>query len=141
MDVMGVHYPVLRYITLLKEHYCYEQKSNIISPSIISLITLKLQCNIFKCTIKANVCSTMELPILVNSFTWLWITPSISKVLQITLSKYFKLVKIAIVQVLGSMDDERTFSTLYFMKSKLINRLNEHLHMVVHMYPQTFFTL
>jgi hypothetical protein len=43
--------------------------------------------------------------------------------------------------VLGSMEDERTFSTLYFMKSKLINRLNEHLHMVVHIYPQTFFTL
>ncbi len=141
MDVMGVHYPILMYITLLKEHYCYEQKSNIVSPSILSLITLKLQCNIFQCTMKENVCSTMELPILVNSFTWLWITPSISKVLQITLSKYFKLVKIAIVQMLGSMEDERTFSTLYFMKSKSINRLNEHLHVVVHIYFQTLFTL
>jgi hypothetical protein len=43
--------------------------------------------------------------------------------------------------MLGSMEDERTFSTLYFMKSKLINRFNEHLHVAVHMYSQTFFTL
>jgi uncharacterized membrane protein len=39
------------------------------------------------------------------------------------------------------MEDEQTFSTLYFMKSKLINKLNEHLHVVVHMYSQTFFML
>jgi hypothetical protein len=43
--------------------------------------------------------------------------------------------------MLGSMEDERTFSTLYFMKSKSINRLNEHLHVVVHIYFQTLFTL
>jgi hypothetical protein len=43
--------------------------------------------------------------------------------------------------VLGSMEDEQTFSTLYFMKSKLRNKLNEHLHVVVRMYSQTFFTL
>jgi hypothetical protein len=28
-----------------------------------------------------------------------------------------------------------------FMKSKLMNRLNEHLHTIVGMYSQTFFTL
>ncbi len=141
MDVMGVHYPILGYITLLKEHYCYEQQSNIVSPSILSLITLKLQCNTFKCTMKANhVCSTMELPILVNPFTLLWITLSTFKVLQSTLSEYFKLAKIVTVQVLRSMEDEWTFSTSYFMKSKLRNKLNEHFHVVVRMYSQTFFT-
>jgi hypothetical protein len=55
--------------------------------------------------------------------------------------KYFKLVEIAIVQVLGNMEDEQTLSTLFFMKSKLQNGLNEHLPMVVNMYSQTFFTL
>jgi len=112
-----------------------------VSSSILSLITLKLQCNIFKCTMKANVCSTMEPSILVNPFIRIWITFSTFKVLQSTLSKYFKLVKITTVQVLGSMEDEQTFSTLYFMKSKLRNKLNEHLHVVVRMYSQTFFTL
>jgi hypothetical protein len=55
--------------------------------------------------------------------------------------KYFKLAKIVIAQVLGSIEDEWTFSTLSFMKSKLQNRFNEHLFMVVNMYFQTFFTL
>jgi len=63
------------------------------------------------------------------------------KVLWNILLKYFKLAKIVIVQVLGSTEDERTFSTLSFMKSKLQNRFNEHLPMVVNMYFQTFFTL
>jgi hypothetical protein len=42
---------------------------------------------------------------------------------------------------MGSVEDEQTFSTLSLMKSKLKNRLNEHLHMIVGMYSQTFFTL
>jgi len=83
----------------------------------------------------------MEPSILVNPFIRIWITFSTFKVLQSTLSKYFKLVKITTIQVLGSMEDEQTFSTLYFMKSKLRNKLNEHLHVVVRMYSQTFFTL
>jgi hypothetical protein len=45
------------------------------------------------------------------------------------------------MQVLGSVEDEQTFYTLSFMKTKLKNRLNEHLHTIVGMYSQTFFTL
>jgi hypothetical protein len=36
------------------------------------------------------------------------------------------------MQVLGLVEDEQTFST--FMKPKLRNHFNEHLHMVVEMY-------
>jgi hypothetical protein len=45
------------------------------------------------------------------------------------------------MQVLGSVEDEQTFFTLYFMKSKLKNRPNEHLHTIVGMYSQIFSTL
>jgi hypothetical protein len=38
------------------------------------------------------------------------------------LSEYIKLCEIAVTVVLGSVEDERTFSTLGFMKSKLRNR-------------------
>jgi hypothetical protein len=41
------------------------------------------------------------------------------------------------MQMLGSMEDEWTFSTISFMKSKLGNHLNEHLNGVVGMYSQT----
>jgi len=35
------------------------------------------------------------------------------------------------MQVLSSMEDEQTFSTLSFMNSKLRNKLNDHLKLVV----------
>ena len=45
------------------------------------------------------------------------------------------------VTVLGSVEDERTFSTLNFMKNKLRNRLLTHLPVVVGMHAQDFFSL
>jgi hypothetical protein len=41
---------------------------------------------------------------------------------------------------MGSMEDERTFSTLMFMKTRLWNRLCEHLYLVVCMFAQPFYT-
>jgi hypothetical protein len=57
------------------------------------------------------------------------------------LSEFVKLAEIAAVQVLGSVEDERTFSTLTFMKTKLQNRLDGHLPVVVGMYSQSHFNL
>jgi hypothetical protein len=37
------------------------------------------------------------------------------------MSEYFKVVKMAMVQVLGSIEDEHIFSTLSFTESKLQN--------------------
>jgi hypothetical protein len=57
------------------------------------------------------------------------------------LSEYIKLAEIAVVLVLGSVEDERTFSTLSFMKDKLRNRLQTHLPLVVSMHNQSFFDI
>jgi hypothetical protein len=40
------------------------------------------------------------------------------------------------MQVLGSMEVERIFSTLFFMKNKLWNCLANHLETIVEMYFQ-----
>jgi hypothetical protein len=45
------------------------------------------------------------------------------------------------VQIMGSMEDKRTFLTLTFMKTRLWNRLCEHLDLVVHMYMQPYYTI
>jgi hypothetical protein len=37
--------------------------------------------------------------------------------------EYMQLVEVAIVAIIGSVEDECTFSTLNFMKSKLRNKL------------------
>jgi hypothetical protein len=50
------------------------------------------------------------------------------------------LAKIAIVQIIGLVEDECTFNTLSFMKSKLKNRLTNHLDLVIHMFSQHFYT-
>jgi hypothetical protein len=55
--------------------------------------------------------------------------------------EFFKLIELLIIMVLGSVEDERTFSTLTFMKLKLKNHLTTHLDLVVKMYAQDFFTL
>ena len=52
-----------------------------------------------------------------------------------------KVDEIAHVQVLGSVEDERTFNSLSFLKSKLRNQLTTHLDLVVHMFAQDFYTL
>jgi hypothetical protein len=43
------------------------------------------------------------------------------------LSEFIKVAELAVTAVLGSVEDERTFSTLRFMKSKIRNRLGIHL--------------
>jgi len=55
--------------------------------------------------------------------------------------KYLKVVKIAMVYVLGFVEDERCFNYVAFLKNKVWNRLNNHLELVVPMYAQKFFTL
>jgi hypothetical protein len=52
-----------------------------------------------------------------------------------------KLVQLAIVQVIGSIQDERTFSTLPSMKAKLWNWLIEHLDIAIRKFVQGFFLL
>jgi hypothetical protein len=68
----------------------------------------------------------MEAQFHVNPLTSFWQTLEAFHILWHYFLKFLKLVEInAIVQVLGSMEDERTFSILFFMKSKLRNRFNE----------------
>jgi hypothetical protein len=47
----------------------------------------------------------------------------------------------AIVHNLGSVEDERCFSSLAFLKSKLRATLDPHLPLVVGLYSQKAFTL
>jgi hypothetical protein len=60
-------------------------------------------------------------------------------ILNNCLSKWFKLVKICMVMVLGNMKDECTFLNIVFMKTKLWNHLMIHLDLVVWMYAHDFY--
>jgi hypothetical protein len=55
--------------------------------------------------------------------------------------RYFKLTNLSIVQIINSVEDEQCFSTLTFMKSKLYNKVINHMDFVGHMLAQKIYIL
>jgi hypothetical protein len=55
--------------------------------------------------------------------------------------KFLKLAEIAMVHVLGFVEDEHCFSFASFLKTKLRNCLDPHLELVIAMFSQKFFLL
>jgi hypothetical protein len=76
---------------------------------------------------KSNAVDAMAKPIDVNHVFCLWCTLLTSRVLSFSFPKYFKLAKIAMVQVIGSVKDECYLNSLAFCKSKLQNQLTTNL--------------
>ena len=68
---------------------------------------------------KSHATKAMEQPHIVNMVIKLWQKLGCNALLLNKLSEYIKLAQIATIVVLGSCEDERTFSTLLFLKSKV----------------------
>ena len=93
----------------------------------------------FACTLNPCEGSARQIQ---NPLTKLWRSLVCNKALISNFPEFAKLAEIAIVQVLGSVEDERTFSSLSFLKDKTRNRLdNSHLSLVVGMHAQEVYTL
>jgi hypothetical protein len=59
-----------------------------------------------------------------------------------SISEWIKLAQLALVQVHGSIEDERMFSAMAYLKSKHRNRLQEsHLNVAARFFNQTMFTM
>jgi hypothetical protein len=69
----------------------------------------------------------MESPLNLNPLMHIWRTIPAFQALTHSFFEYLKLVKMAIVHVLGSVEDECCFSTLTFLNSKLHVILHPHL--------------
>jgi hypothetical protein len=54
-----------------------------------------------------------------NPLMKLWHQLATNNLLVVRIFEFMKLVELANVQIIGSVENERTFSTLNFMKSKL----------------------
>jgi len=55
------------------------------------------------------------------------------------LFEFMKVVELTMVQIMGCVEDEKTFSTLTFIKIRLWNKLCEHLDLMVCMFAQPFY--
>jgi hypothetical protein len=83
----------------------------------------------------------MEQPHTLNLVTKLWQKLGCNALLLSKLSEYMKVAQIAVTAVLGSYEDERTFSTLSFVKNKVMNRLQGNLDTCIRMFSQGWYTL
>jgi hypothetical protein len=92
-------------------------------------------------TMKSNAEKMLEPPYNVNPITRLWQKLGYNGLLLCKLSEFMPLVEIAITTVLGSVEDERTFSSLKFIKSRLKNRLEGYLNTVVSVFSQGYYNL
>jgi transcriptional antiterminator len=77
----------------------------------------------------------------VNLVIRMWLKIQFSPLLILKLSEYIKVVEIAMVQIFGLVEDERTFNNLAFMKNKLHNRLTTHLNLCVRMFTHNFYNV
>jgi hypothetical protein len=66
----------------------------------------------------------LQPPFDVNPLTRLWRVLDLASVCMFP--EYMRLAEMVVVHVLGSVQDERCFSTFSFLKSKLRNSLDQH---------------
>ncbi len=89
----------------------------------------------------SNAQWAMDQPMDVNPVSRLWKKLFPNALLCVQLVEFIKVAKLVVVQIMGSGEDENTFSTLTFMKTKLYNRLCEQLVLVVCMFAQPFYII
>lgn len=130
---------------MLKAHF-YQNKTvtgwkhvgDISVPRLLRPEALDAQHAMFCLAMKTNWSTAMSRPFSVNPLTRIWQQLGANTILLVGFPEYFKLAEIAIVLVLGSVEDERTFSTFGFVKSTVRNKLTDHLALCVQMYTQKF---
>jgi hypothetical protein len=88
----------------------------------------------FKLTMRSNARTCMVPAFDTNPLTKMWHLVTTFRLLVSNFHEYVKLAKLVMVQIIGSMKNERCLLTLAFMKSKPCNKLTTRLPIVVHMF-------
>jgi hypothetical protein len=107
---------------LIKQHYYISQKLDVEGKWVSNAFSkeiLDLQTFFFKLIMKSQASKATPKTRDKNPMTKLWHQLATNNLLVHHLFKFMQLVKLAIVKVINKVEDERTFSTLTFMNSKL----------------------
>jgi hypothetical protein len=138
----------LLHMKTLRSHFCVAMHINqgtkdkpqmVQVEPMLDARTLGFQMSLFKLTMKSNSKGAMEEPWDRNLQTKLWQKVSQNSLMVQHLSEFIKVAEIVVTTVFGSVEDECTFSTLGFMKSKFHNCLGSHLDTTVKMFSQSFY--
>ena len=135
MSTLRVHFSVVGFIN----HGTVEEPRIVQIDPLLDARTLGLQTSLFKLIMRSNAKSAMEELQDKNLMSELRQKVGQNALMLNRLSEFIKLAEIAITATLGSVEDECTFSTLGFMKSKVRNCLGGHLDTCVKMFSQSFF--
>jgi hypothetical protein len=81
----------------------------------------------FKIIMKSNAKVALGPLNIINPLTKMWKIIFQFTIIFRNISDYVKLTKIAMIQMLGSMEDEQVFSNLDFIKTKIRNQLIDNL--------------
>lgn len=118
-----------------------EGEKKMLIKLLIDCDTLMAQQGLFKMCMKSNSCYAVLPPYDVNPLTKVWRVFDSNNNLTQNFKEFLKLVEMGVVHVIGLVEDERTFSNLSFLKSKLQDNLEEHIQVVIDIYSQCIFTL
>lgn len=157
MNAFGVLYPQYwcqvsaeetfdKHLRVLMDTYGHgkilgEGENKLLVTPLINRDALISQRALFKTCMKSNSRTAMLPPFDVNPLTKIWRVLDSNNNLTQNFGEFLKLAEMALVHVIGSVEDERLFSSVGFLKSKLRNNLDDHIQVVVGMYSQRVFDL
>jgi len=157
MSALGILYPQFwcdgnseehfdAHLRVLMEAYGHGKvlgsgSEKLLLPPLINRDMLMSQRGLFRVCMKSNARAAMLPPFDVNPLTKVWRVLDGNNSLTKNFTEFIKLAEIAVTHVIGSVEDERTFSSLAFLKSKLRATLVDNLEVAVGMYSQRIFTL
>jgi len=100
-------------------------------PPLINRDLLMSQCGLFKTCMKSSVRKTMLLLFDLNPLTKVWRVLDNNNNVTKNFSELIKLAEISMIHVIGLVEDENTFLSLVFLKSKLKAILVENLEVAM----------
>ena len=89
--------------------------------------------------IKAGSGSDVQRKVVLPAATVFWRRMSQNKLLASRYSEFLKLAEAVLVQTSTSVEEERTFSNMAFIKNRMRNRLDVHLNECVRLFHNPFF--
>jgi TRAP-type mannitol/chloroaromatic compound transport system permease large subunit len=81
-------------------------------PTILDVNILDMLFSFFKITMMSNAQWAMDQPMYVNLVSRFWKKLSSNALLCVQFFEFMKVVELAVVQIKGYVEDEKTFSTL-----------------------------
>ncbi len=128
----------LPHLDYIKVTLCVGKKTKrgVVVLGLLDSRQLDVQAFYFRLMMSHNVKIMMWEPRDVNLVTQMRLKIQSFPLLVLKLNEYMKIVKIIMVQVLGSVEDEITLNNLSFMKSKLYNRPAPQNDPCAHVHPK-----